>query len=59
MEAIFQKQPPELFFKKKCSQKFRKIHTKKHLCQGLFFNKVAGLRPAVLLKKTLWQGVFL
>ena len=25
--------------------------TGKHLCQGLFFNKVAGLRPATLLKK--------
>ena len=23
----------------------------KHLCQGLFFDKVAGLRPATLLKK--------
>ena len=25
--------------------------TGKHLCQGLFFNKVAGLRAATLLKK--------
>ena len=25
--------------------------TEKHLCQSLFFNKVAGLRPATLLKK--------
>ena len=25
--------------------------TGKHLCQNLFFNKVAGLRPAILLKK--------
>ena len=23
--------------------------TGKHLCQGLFYNKVAGLRPATLL----------
>ena len=29
--------------------------TGKHLCQSLFFNKVAGLRPAALLKKTLAQ----
>ena len=29
------------------SQKF----TGKHLCQSLFFNKVAGLRPATLLKR--------
>ena len=39
----------------KCSEKkgvrrnFAKF-TEKHLCQGLFFDKVAGLRPATLLK---------
>ena len=27
--------------------------TGKHLCQSLFFNKVAGLRPTTLLKKRL------
>ena len=27
--------------------------TEKHLCQSLFFNKVAGLRPATLLKKRI------
>ena len=27
--------------------------TGKHLCQSLFFNKVAALRPATLLKKRL------
>ena len=27
--------------------------TGKHLCQRLFFNKVAGLRPATLLEKSL------
>ena len=27
--------------------------TRKRLCQSLFFNKVAGLRPAALLKKRL------
>ena len=32
--------------------------TGKHLCQSLFFNKVAGLRPAVLLKKRLWHRCF-
>ena len=30
----------------------------KHLCQSLFFNKVAGLRPAILLKKRLWYRCF-
>ena len=32
--------------------------TGKHLCQRLFFNEVAGLRPANLLKKRLGTGVF-
>ena len=32
--------------------------TGKHLCQSLFLNKVAGLRPTTLLKKTLAQVFF-
>ena len=36
------------------SQKF----TGKHLFQGRFFNKVAGLRSATLLQKTLWHRCF-
>ena len=32
--------------------------TGKHLRQSLFFNKVAGLRPATLLKKRLWHRCF-
>ena len=36
------------------SQKF----SGKYLCQSLFFNKVAGLRPASLLKKRLWHRCF-
>ena len=32
--------------------------TGKHLCQGLFFNKVAGLRSAILFKKRLWHRCF-
>ena len=32
--------------------------TSKHLCQILFFNKVAGLRPATLLQKRLWRRCF-
>ena len=32
--------------------------TEKHMCQRLFFNKVAGLRPANLLKKSLWHKCF-
>ena len=30
----------------------------KQLCQGLFFNKVADLSPATLLKKRLWLRRF-
>ena len=48
----------------KCSMKkgllrnFTKF-TRKHLCQSLFYNKVAGLRPATLSKKKrLWQRCF-
>ena len=32
--------------------------TRKHLCQSLLFNKVAGLRLATLLKKRLWHRCF-
>ena len=32
--------------------------TWKYLCQSLFFNKVAGLRPATLLKKETLTNVF-
>ena len=32
--------------------------TGKHLYQSLFFNKVAGLRPAALLKKRRWLRCF-
>ena len=32
--------------------------TEKHLYQSLFFNKVAGLRTATLLKKRLWHRCF-
>ena len=32
--------------------------TEKHPCKSLFFNKVAGLRPATLLKKSLLHRCF-
>ena len=41
---------PEVFCKKGVLRNFAKF-TGKHLCQSLFFDKVAGLRPATLLKK--------
>ena len=34
------------------------LQNSQELCQSLFFNKVAGLRPATLLKKRLWHRHF-
>ena len=42
---FFQKQPPEVFYKKGVLRNFAKF-TGKHLRQSLFFNKVTGLMPA-------------
>ena len=49
-----QKQRPGVFYKKGILKNFTKF-TGKHLCQSLFLNKVAGLRPVTLFKKTLAQ----
>ena len=54
---LYQKQPPEMFCNKGVLRNFAKF-TGKHLCQSIFFNKVAGLRPATLLKKKLWHRCF-
>ena len=53
----FQTQPPEVF----CQGVLRNVakFTGKHLCQSLFLNEVAGLRPVTLLKKILWDMCFL
>ena len=48
---------PEVFCKKGVLRNLAKF-TGKHLCQSLFFKKVAGLRPETLLKKRLWHGCF-
>ena len=48
----------EVFCNKVVLRNFTKF-TGKHLCQSLFFNKVAGLGPATLLKKGLWHRYFL
>ena len=50
-------QPPEMFCKKSVLGNFAKF-TGTHLCQSLFFNKVAALKPATLLKKRLWHRCF-
>ena len=48
---------PEVFCKKSVLRNFTKFMGK-HLCQSLFFNKVAGLRHATLLKKGRWHRCF-
>ena len=47
---------PYVFCKKGVLKNFIKF-TGKHLCQSLFFKKVAG-RPATLLKNRLWHRCF-
>ena len=46
----------EVTFKKGVLRNFTKFTGKP--CQGLFFNKVAGLRPGNLLKKNSGTGDF-
>ena len=55
--AGYRSSRPEVFCKKDVLQNFAKF-TGKHLCLSLFFNKVADLRPAILLKKRLWHRCF-
>ena len=55
--CILQKQPPELFYEKRCSYKLHKIHKKTPVPES-FFNKIADLRAATLLKKKLWHRCF-
>ena len=45
-------------FCKKCVLKNFAKFTGKDLCQRLFFNKVANIRPAILLRKSLWHRYF-
>ena len=54
--ADFRSSLPEVFYKKGVLRNYAKF-TGKHVCQRLFFNKVADLRPATLLKKSLWPKV--
>ena len=50
--VLIQKLPHEMVYKKGVLKNFSKI-TEKRLCQSLFFNKVAVLRPATLSKSRL------
>ena len=49
--------PGGVFYKKGVLRNFTNF-TGKHRCQSLFFNKVAGLRPATLSKKRFWHRCF-
>ena len=53
-----QKQPFADVLQNSCSQKFLPNSQESTLFQSLFFNKVAGLRPAALLKTRLWYRYF-
>ena len=57
VEIIYRSNHQRCSIKKGVLRNFAKF-TGKHLCQSLFFNKVAGLRPATLLKKRLWHRCF-
>ena len=51
------KQPFAGLLLKKCSLKFHKIY-RKNLHWSLFFNKIAGLETATLLKVRMWYRCF-
>ena len=55
--SLHHKQPPKMFCKKGVLRNFAKF-TGKHVCQNLFFKKVAGLSPAALLQKRPWHRSF-
>ena len=67
-KSVLRKQPLRKFLKWRSSHwgcsiikcaliNFAKF-ARKYLCQSLFFIKVAGIKPATLLKKRLWQRRF-
>ena len=55
--CFFRSSRPEVFCRKGVHTNFTKF-SGKHLLQSLFFNKVAALRPATLLKKRLCYRCF-
>ena len=52
--TIHRSSHPDVFCKKGVLENFAKF-TGKYLCQSLFLNKVAGLRPAPLVTR-FWLG---
>ena len=57
-EFMFQKQPPEMFYKRAVHKNFA-IFTGKQLCWSLFLIKLPGFSPAGLLKRDSSRIVFL
>ena len=53
----FQKQPRNMFCKKRCSKTFCKFHRKTPMLQSLF-NNVAGLQACIFIKKRLQHKCF-
>ena len=47
LNLVLQKQPPEVFYKKKVLRNFAKF-TGKHLCQSRYFNKVDFIKIETL-----------
>ena len=54
----FKKQPPEVFYIKGFLKNFERFPGK-NLRRSLFFNKVAGLKPAILLTREALAQAFL
>ena len=58
IEMIFSGGRPAVFHKVGLLEHFAKFKGN-HLCRSHFFNKVAGLQPASLLKRDSGRGLFL
>ena len=57
LKIIIQRQPPEVFHKKSCSEKFCNIHKKTIVLKSLF-NKVADLQPCNFTEKRFQHRCF-
>ena len=56
-DLIARSSDADVFCKRGVLRNFAKL-TRKHIRQRIFFNKVAGLRPATLLQKSLGHRYF-
>ena len=54
---VFRSSSLQMFYKIGVLENFAKF-TEKLLCQGLYFNKVAGLKAGNLFRKRLWHRCF-